>query len=112
MTLNVDLFFSFRSPYSYLATPRLLGLAEEYDLEFSVRPVLPLAVRDHTFFSRVNPLWPRYVLSRSRVPVARSASPSWRCRPSSLPAAGPTPTPSSTTPKRDVPPTTSRTSTG
>jgi 2-hydroxychromene-2-carboxylate isomerase len=61
MTLHVDPFFSFRSPYSYLATPRIRRLAEEYDLEFSVRPVLPLAVRDHTFFSRVNPLWPRYV---------------------------------------------------
>jgi 2-hydroxychromene-2-carboxylate isomerase len=61
MTLSVDLFFSFRSPYSYLATPRLRALAERYDLEIVVRPVLPLAVRDHTFFSRVNPLWPRYV---------------------------------------------------
>jgi 2-hydroxychromene-2-carboxylate isomerase len=62
MTLSVDLFFSFRSPYSYLATPRLRAAVEEYDLEIVVRPVLPLAVRDHTFFTRVNPLWPRYVL--------------------------------------------------
>lgn len=62
MTLSVDLFFSFRSPYSYLATPRLRAAAETYDLEFVVRPVLPLAVRDATFFTRVHPLWPRYVL--------------------------------------------------
>lgn len=58
----MDLFFSFRSPYSYLATPRLRALTERYDLDFAVRPVLPLAVRDHSFFGRVNPLWPRYVL--------------------------------------------------
>lgn len=61
MTLSVDLFFSFRSPYSYLATSRLRALTERYELEIVVRPVLPLAVRDPTFFSRVNPLWPRYV---------------------------------------------------
>ena len=62
MTLAIDLFWSFRSPYSYLATPRLVGLAAEYDLDIAVRLVLPLAVRDPSFFTRVNPLWPPYVL--------------------------------------------------
>lgn len=62
MTLTLDLFWSFRSPYSYLATPRLVRLAEEYDLRIRVRPVLPLAVRDPNFFQTVNPLWPPYVL--------------------------------------------------
>ena len=45
MTLSFDLFWSFRSPYSYLATPRLVRLAAEYDLDVNVRPVLPIAVR-------------------------------------------------------------------
>lgn len=62
MTLAIDLFWSFRSPYSYLATGRLVRLAAEYDLDIRVRPVLPLAVRDPGFFDRVNPLWPPYVL--------------------------------------------------
>jgi 2-hydroxychromene-2-carboxylate isomerase len=62
MTLRFDLFWSFRSPYSYLATPRLVELEREYDVEVGVRPVLPLAVRDTTFFQRVNPLWPPYLL--------------------------------------------------
>lgn len=62
MTLAIDLFWSFRSPYSYLATSRLVRLAVEYDLDIRVRPVLPLAVRDPSFFDRVNPLWPPYVL--------------------------------------------------
>jgi 2-hydroxychromene-2-carboxylate isomerase len=62
MTLAIDLFWSFRSPYSYLATGRLVRLAAEYDLDIRVRPVLPLAVRDPGFFDRVSPLWPPYVL--------------------------------------------------
>jgi hypothetical protein len=32
MTLSIDLFWSFRSPYSYLATPRLVEMEREYDL--------------------------------------------------------------------------------
>jgi 2-hydroxychromene-2-carboxylate isomerase len=62
MTLHIDLFWSFRSPYSYLATPRLAELERRYDLDVAVRPVLPLAVRTAEFFDRVNPLWPPYLL--------------------------------------------------
>ena len=62
MTLSVDVFFSFRSPYSYLVTPRLVELQEQYDLDFRIRPVLPIAVRIDDFFDRVNPLWPPYLL--------------------------------------------------
>lgn len=61
MTLNVDVFWSFRSPYSYLATPQLVALEQEYDLKVNVRPVLPIAVRIDGFFKRVNPLWPPYL---------------------------------------------------
>jgi 2-hydroxychromene-2-carboxylate isomerase len=62
MSLEVDLFYSFRSPYSYLATPRLHDLARDYDVDINVRMVLPLAVRRPDFFKTVNPLWPRYLL--------------------------------------------------
>lgn len=61
MSLSVDVFWSFRSPYSYLATPQLTALREEYDLDIVVRPVLPIAVRIDGFFKRVNPLWPPYL---------------------------------------------------
>jgi 2-hydroxychromene-2-carboxylate isomerase len=57
----IDLFWSFRSPYSYLATPRLMALAEEYSVEFRVRPVYPLAVRIKGFFKQANPLWLPYL---------------------------------------------------
>jgi 2-hydroxychromene-2-carboxylate isomerase len=61
-TLAVDVFWSFRSPYSYLATPRLVRLAAEYDVDVRVRVVLPIAVRIPGFFATVNPLWPPYLL--------------------------------------------------
>jgi len=64
--LSIDLFWSFRSPYSYLATPRLVALAAEYDLEIVVRPVRPIAVRDPQFFTRANPLWAPYLLRDTR----------------------------------------------
>jgi 2-hydroxychromene-2-carboxylate isomerase len=62
MSLSVDLFWSFRSPYSYLATPRLVTLEQDYDLTINVRPVYPIAVRNPDFFEQVNPLWVPYLL--------------------------------------------------
>ena len=62
MALELDLYWSFRSPYSYLATPRLVELARDYDLDVRVRVVLPIAVRLPGFFDRVNPLWPPYLM--------------------------------------------------
>ena len=61
MTLSVDVFWSFRSPYSWLVTPGLVKLQADYDLTVNVRPVLPIAVRIDGFFKRVNPLWPPYL---------------------------------------------------
>jgi 2-hydroxychromene-2-carboxylate isomerase len=58
----VEVFWSFRSPYSYLATPRLRELGRTCDVELRVRPVLPIAVRIEGFFQSVNPLWPPYLL--------------------------------------------------
>jgi 2-hydroxychromene-2-carboxylate isomerase len=71
MTLEIDLYWSFRSPYSYLATPRLVKLAKTYLLSVRVRPVLPIAVRIDGFFERVNPLWPPYLL-RDTLRIAQS----------------------------------------
>ena len=62
MSLAVDVFWSFRSPYSYLATPRLVALQRDWDVDVNVRVVLPIAVRIEGFFQRVNPLWPPYLM--------------------------------------------------
>jgi len=61
MTLEYDLFWSFRSPYSYLVTPRLIEFEREYDVKANVRPVYPIAVRIPGFFKQVNPMWPPYL---------------------------------------------------
>ena len=45
MTAKVDVFWSFRSPYSYLVTPDLLRLRDDFDVDINYRPVLPIAVR-------------------------------------------------------------------
>lgn len=65
MDAAVDVFWSFRSPYSYLATPDLLRLRDDFDVDVRLRPVLPIAVRSkETLFtndkSRV-----RYILMDS-----------------------------------------------
>lgn len=62
MSFALDVFWSFRSPYSYLATPRLVELQRQYDLDITVRPVYPIALRIPGFFKKVNPLWPPYLL--------------------------------------------------
>ena len=41
----MDVYWSFRSPYSYLATPDLVKLANDYDVELNLRVVLPVALR-------------------------------------------------------------------
>ncbi len=62
MSLSFDLYWSFRSPYSYLATGRIVELTRTYDVECVVRPVYPIAIRTPDFFDKVNPLWPPYLM--------------------------------------------------
>ncbi|MEL6371048.1 MAG: DsbA family protein [Pseudomonadota bacterium] len=45
MSAMIDVFWSFRSPYSYLVTPDLIRLREDYEVTLNLRPVLPIAVR-------------------------------------------------------------------
>ena len=47
-----DLYWSFRSPYSYLALPRVQALAAEKNIHCRVRIVYPLAVRYPEYFRR------------------------------------------------------------
>ena len=42
MTLHADLYWSFRSPYSYLAIGRYVAMTGDYDLEIDLKPVYPL----------------------------------------------------------------------
>ncbi len=55
MMQRVDLYWSFRSPYSYLVTGRAVRLAEEYDVEIALRIVYPLAVRLPDYYAGLPP---------------------------------------------------------
>jgi 2-hydroxychromene-2-carboxylate isomerase len=45
---SIELFVSFRSPYSYLAIPQFIALRDRHALEVQVRPVLPMVMRGLT----------------------------------------------------------------
>ena len=61
-SLSIDVFWSFRSPWSYLATPRLAEWEQRYRLTICFRPVYPIAIRTPEFFDQVHPLWTRYFM--------------------------------------------------
>ncbi len=65
MTLTADLYFSFRSPYSYLAIGRYRKLAQTHDVDIALRTVLPIAIRDPDLLFTGNPAAPRYILMDS-----------------------------------------------
>ncbi|MEO0499816.1 MAG: DsbA family protein, partial [Pseudomonadota bacterium] len=60
--LAADLFWSFRSPYSFLATRRYRRIAETRTANIRLRPVYPLAIREPDFFERNHPNWLGYVM--------------------------------------------------
>ena len=66
MMLQADLYFSFRSPYSYLAVGRYRALAETHTVEIALRPVWPLAIREPDFFERNHPNWLGYTMRDMR----------------------------------------------
>lgn len=68
MALKVEVFYSLRSPYCYLLTPRLVALERDFDTAVLIRPVYPIAVRDPGFFKRVDPLYrPYHLMDAARV---------------------------------------------
>lgn len=42
---SIEVFFSFRSPYSYVALPQLIALRDRFGIDVKVRPVLPMVMR-------------------------------------------------------------------
>ena len=70
MTLSVDLYVSYRSPYSFFMAARLRPLAESHDLRVVVRPVLPLILRYSDALADQNPALGRYF----KADVARTAA--------------------------------------
>ena len=89
MTLSVDLFFSFRSPYSYLALPKTMKIVADYDVTVNLRPVYPLAVRVPGLLQAGQPAFPS-LCERSTAPrVARAREHSVPLSPPGPDRAGP-----------------------
>ena len=66
MPTPIDVYWSFRSPYSYLATPDMLRLREDFDVEVNLRVVLPIAVRSKAaLFDPSNMKPVRYIIMDS-----------------------------------------------
>lgn len=64
-TLHLDFYWSFRSPYSYLVTPRVVALARDFDVAVRLRIVHPAAVRNPAYFKAMNPLARPYFFADS-----------------------------------------------
>lgn len=59
---TVDVFWSFRSPYSYLATKRLRSLQDKWEARIRPRPVYPIAIRSPDFFANAPDQWVGYLM--------------------------------------------------
>lgn len=67
----VDVYWSFRSPYSYLATPDLVKLADDYEVDVRLRVVFPIAVRAKgALFNAENRKPAMYIIRDSCAPMA------------------------------------------
>jgi len=67
MSLSLQLYWSFRSPYSYIALPRMLALAREHEVALEMRIVHPAALRNPGYFRGMNPLArPYFMLDSAR----------------------------------------------
>ena len=57
---SVDVFWSMRSPFCYLALDRLIEIERSFNVTINIRPVWPIAVRKPDFFKTINPKYRRY----------------------------------------------------
>ena len=67
MSPIVEVFWSFRSPYSRLVTADLQDLRQDFDIDLRIRPVLPLAIRfPEAVFNADDRRAPRYIVMDSQ----------------------------------------------
>ena len=66
MDPTVELYWSFRSPYSYIVLPRMLGLRDRYRVTVDLRVVHPSAIRNPAYFARMDPQARPYFLLDSK----------------------------------------------
>ncbi len=61
--LEIDFYFSFRSPWSYLATARMHELQRDYTVQVNLRVVDPIYIRYHEFFELAHEKWRPYLFT-------------------------------------------------
>ena len=61
--LDVDLYFSFRSPWSYYAVTQLYDLQQEYTMRVNLLVVNPIYIRYNDFFDKAHEKWRPYFLT-------------------------------------------------
>ncbi len=81
MVLTVELYWSFRSPYSYIVLPRIIELQRRYEVASDLRIVHPAAIRNPGLLCPDGPARPALIrdgqrpvrgLSRDAVPATGS----------------------------------------
>ena len=65
MDLIVDLYWSFRSPYSYVLLPRIIDLRDKFRVSVDLRIVHAAAIRNPSYFARMDPLARPYFMKDS-----------------------------------------------
>jgi len=60
---EVDLFFSFRSPWSYFGAWQMFDLQQDYALHVNLKVVNPIYIRYNDFFDRAHEKWQPYFLT-------------------------------------------------
>ena len=60
MVFTIDLYWSMRSPFCYLALDRLLALDREPDVRINIKHVWPGAMRREGYFDKLDPNYTRY----------------------------------------------------
>jgi len=56
MDFTADFYWSVRSPFCYIAMPRVLAMARDYGMQWTLRVVRPIALRDPGFHKGQHPL--------------------------------------------------------
>ena len=70
--LDVDVFWSMRSPYCYVSLDRCLELQKRYHLNLHFKPVWPIAIKDASWFQAAKDM--RYRLPYQNVDIFRTAA--------------------------------------
>ena len=78
---KLDIYWSFRSPYSWLAIDRLAEIVRDYEVASRFCFVRPLAMREPTFFERNRPQWLPYLFKDVMRESARLGVPFFPPRP-------------------------------